>query len=183
MNESATAASVLSEVERVRGRTRETLDAGWLPYFVFGALTMLSAPFTQVGDGGAEGLYWLAAGPVGLAITWLYYRRHELEIGLVDRQEYLLAGIVATMVLGAIAVGWATAGDFSEAGWIFPIGAGLLAIGALESSPLDAAIGVALLMVAGALIAIEPAEPGTWAALLAGTILLAGGLAVRTWGR
>jgi hypothetical protein len=183
MVDSGTAAATLSEVERVRGETRERLDPGWVPYLVFGVLTMLSAPFTQIGEGGAEGIFWLVAGPVGLAITWLFYRRHELQVGLMDRQEYLLAGIVAAMVLGAILVGWDAPEEFSEAGWMFPIGAGLVAIGALESSAVDAGIGMALLVAAAALQALDPAQPAAWAAVLGGAILLAGGLVLRARGR
>ena len=179
MTDGTTAATMLSEVERVRGKARESLDPGWMPYLVFGALTMLSAAFTQIGDDGSEGLYWLVAGPVGLAITWRYYRANELRVGLVDRQEYVLAGIVAAMVLGATAVGWLAAEPFSEAGWMFPIGAGLLAIGILESSTPDTGVGIAMLVVATALTALEPAEPAMWAALLGGAILLAGALASR----
>ncbi len=179
MSDSTTAATMLSEVERVRGETRERLDPGWMPYLVFGVLTMLSAVFTQVGDDGSEGLYWLVAGPVGLAITWHYYRAHELRVGLVDRQEYLLAGIVGAMVLGATAIGWLAPEPFSEAGWMFPIGVGLLAIGIAESSAPDAGVGIAMLVAGGALTALEPAEPAMWAALLGGAILLAGAVASR----
>lgn len=183
MPDGTTAATMLDEVERVRERTRERLDPGWVPYLVFGALTMLSAPFTQIGADGAEGIYWLVAAPVGLAITWLFYRRHELQIGLVDRQEYLLAGIVAAMVLGATLVGWLAPEPFSEAGWMLPIGAGLLAIGALEWSEVDAGVGLGMLITGVGLQAVDPAQPAAWAAVLGGAILLAGGLVLRIRGR
>jgi hypothetical protein len=179
MTDGATAASMLNEVERVRGATRENLDPGWMPYLVFGLLTMVSAAFTQIGDGGSEGLYWLVAGPVGLAITWLFYRAQELRVGVVDRREHLLAGIVAAMVLGAIAVGWLTGEPFSEAGWMFSIGAGLLAIGVLEASAPDVGVGIAMLVAAVAITATDPGEPAMWAALLGGAILLGGAAATR----
>lgn len=179
MTDGTTAATMLNEVERVRGTTRQSLNPGWLPYLVFGALTLLSAPFTQIGSGGSEGIYWLVAGPLGLAIAWRYYRAHELRVGLIDRQEYLLAGIVAAMVVGAILVGWFASDRISEVGWMFPIGAGLLAVGVLESSRPDAGVGIGMLVVAGLLVALEPAQPDTWAAVLGGAILLAGAVASR----
>lgn len=183
MTDDTTAATTLREVERVRGATRESLDPGWVPYLVFGLLTMLSAPFTQIGDEGVEGLYWLVAGPVGLVITWHLYRAREFRIGVLDRQEYLLAAIVAGMVIGATLVGWFADDQLSEAGWMFPIGAGLLAIGALEESPVDAGIGLGLVAAAGALVAVDPAQPATWAAVLGGLILLAGAFATRARAR
>ncbi len=179
MTDGATAATMLDEVERVQGETREKLDPGWLPYLLFGVLTMLSAVFTQIGDGGREGVYWLVAGPIGLIVTWRYYRKHELEIGLLDRQEYVLAGIVAAMFVGAIVIGWVGPDEFSEAGWIFPIGAGLLAVGVYAESPLDGWVGIALLVLGGLLVALEPSEPAVWAAVLTGAVLLAAAAAVR----
>jgi hypothetical protein len=173
----AEAKGVLGTVEGVQSSTRAALKPSWLPYLVFGALTVASAPMTQVDDGAANGIYWLVAGPIGLAITWRYYRRHEIAIGALDRNEFLYAGIVAAMVLGAIAVGWLASDSFSEAGWALPIGAGILTFGVLERGVIEVAAGSAVLAFAGAVIAIDPSEAVLISALGTGAILLAAGVA------
>jgi hypothetical protein len=171
------ARGTLGTISGIQRSTREAVRASWVPYLVFGALAVLSAPVTQIDDGAANGIYWLVAGPIGLAITWRYYRRHEISIGALDRNEYLNAAICAAMVVGATAVGWLTSDSFSQAGWVLPIGAGLLAFGALERGVIEMAAGGAMLVFAGALIAIDPGEAVLIAALGTGAILLVAGFA------
>src|SRR5947207_8666438 len=102
----------LSEVEDLRRRTRRTASPSWLPFFVFGALCLGAVPFALPGDG-YDGFYWLVAGPAGGALTWWLAQRRGTSLGILDRHIPLYAAIIAGMVFGATAIGWAGAGSDS----------------------------------------------------------------------
>ncbi len=172
----ADAARTLREVERVRERTWATLDRGWIGFFVFGVASLLSVPFTRIEDGQLLGTYWLIAGPVGLIVTWLGFRRIEVHRGVFDRHEYFYVAVIALMVAGGVLVGYTGDGVLSQAGTLLPIGAGLLAIGAFDRSALLLATGGAIVVLAVVLIAASPAHADTWAAAGSGAVLLAAGM-------
>ena len=58
----AIAADNLEAIERAQGAARTMLDDGWFPLQLWGAIVLLSAPFTQIDDGNAVGFYWIPAG-------------------------------------------------------------------------------------------------------------------------
>ena len=175
----ASAARTLGEVEQLRERTRNAVEWGWIPFLIFGAVVLLSAAFTRVDDGQSLGVYWLIAGPAGVALTLYAVRAFEVRTGVLDRNEHVYAFVIAAMTAGAIAVGWSADGIGSDVGPLFPIGLGLLVIAAIDRSALVALTGLSMIAVAAALLIAEPAHADTWAALGQGAILVGAGLAVR----
>jgi hypothetical protein len=176
----AEAASTLQEVEGLTTRTRRVARASSIPFLVFGALTLGAIPFTQIGDSGADGFYWLVAGPLGGAITWHLAGRRGERIGLIDRKAYLYAAIIGAMVVGALLVGWAGGeGEFSEVGTVFPIAAGLVAIAFVSGSTLVGAAGIAIAAWGAAVLVTEPDELAAWAYAGEGAVLVIGGLVAR----
>jgi hypothetical protein len=167
-------------LEQVRDRTRTALLWGWLPFLVFGTATLVSAPISQVNDGEALGVYWLVAGPLALAVTLLGYRRMEIRSGVVERNEALYAGLIAAILVSAMAIGFlADDGIASEVGPLVPVGIGMLAISAVDRSRLVAVAGALILVLAFALAVAGPANAGTWAAAGEGALLIGAGLIAR----
>ena len=115
-------------LEAIRGRTRQAVMWGWLPFLVFGIATLVSVPLTPI-DSYAIVVYWLIAGPAAIAVTLLGYRRMELRSGLVERNERLYAVLIALMFVASMAIGFfADDALVSQVGPVFPIGIGLLVI-------------------------------------------------------
>lgn len=169
--------ATLNEVRRVRRSTRDLLDASWFPFLLWGSLALASAPFTQIGsDGEAIGAYWTAASLIGLASTALYYRRRELSLGLMDRNEALYIGVTIAMVTGAMLVGALAGGDFSGVGPTFPIAAGLVVFGVMKRAPLVIVSGAALATLATTVLIADSAQPALIVAIGEGAILIATGL-------
>jgi hypothetical protein len=173
------AAQTLHEVEMVRDRTRSSLVAGWIPFLVFGVATLLSAVFARVDDGQALGTYWLIAGPLGVAITLLGFRRLEVRTGVFDRNEYFYATVIVLMVGGATLIGFTAENLASDVGPLFPVGAGLLVIGAFDRSMLVTGTGALIVVLGLGLAVIGPAYADMWAAIGEGAILIAAGLMTR----
>ena len=175
----ADAVRTLGEVERLRERTRDAVEWGWFPFLVFGAAVLLSAPFAWIDDGAALGYYWLIAGPVGVAVTLYAVRSMELRAGVLDRHEMVYAAVIAAMVAGAIIVGWTAEGIWSDVGHMFPIGAGLLVIAAIDRSALVAWTGASIIGLGILLLITEPSHADGWVALGEGAILITAGLVAR----
>jgi len=173
------AQEMLREVERARARTLAAMDWGWLPFLVFGTVTLVSAVFYQIHDGRPLGTYWLIAGPLALVVTLVGGRRLEVSHGVVDRNEWFYASVIAGMLLVGIAIGYTGDTLASEVGWLFPIGIGLLMIAAFDRSTLVATAGGLIVALGLALLALGPADAYTWAAVGAGVILIGAGLAAR----
>lgn len=168
----------LEGLEDLRLRTRRRAHPSWLPLLIFGVLSLGAVPFALGGDDGYDGFYWLAAGPLGGALTWILARRRGLEIGLEDRNFNAYAAIIAAMVAGALAIGWAGGeGAFSEAGTVYPIAIGLVAIAAIARSPLLAATGAALAAWGTGVLIADPEEVAAWTYAGEGAILIVAGLA------
>jgi hypothetical protein len=174
------ALQTLRGVAAVRERTREAVVWGWLPFLAFGIATLASAPLTRIDDGEAVGPYWLIAAPLALAVTLLGYRRMELRRGVVERHERLYAGLIAAMLVTALAIG-SLAGDglASEVGPLFPIGIGLLVISAIDRSGLVAAAGTLILVLGVVLAVVAPANADTWATVGEGVVLVGAGVLAR----
>jgi hypothetical protein len=175
----ADAVRTLGEVEKLRERTRDAVEWGWIPFLIFGGVVLLSVPFALIDDGSALGVYWLFAGPVGVLATLYAVRSLEVRTGIFERNEYAYALVIAAMVAAAVVIGWTAEGIGSEVGHTFPIGAGLLVIAAIDRSALVALTGTAILALGAALLIAEPADAKAWVALGEGAILIAAGLAVR----
>jgi hypothetical protein len=166
----------LDELEDLRTRARRTAHASWVPLFVFGVLTLGAVPFALLGDDGYDGFYWLVAGPLGGAVTWQLVQRRGSEIGIFDRRARIYAAIIAAMVAGALIIGWSGESAFSEAGTLYPIAAGLLAIGAISRNLLIAAVGVAIASWGTAMLIAEPDEIAAWSYAGEGGVLLVAGI-------
>jgi hypothetical protein len=176
------AAHTLRDLERVRDQTQSSLTAGWIPFLVFGVATLVSAVFTRVDDGHALGTYWLVAGPLGVAITLLGFRRYELRRGVFDRNEHFYATVIVLMVGSATLIGFMTENLTSDVGPLFPIGAGLLLIGAFDRSLPIVSSGALIVALGLVLLAADPAHADTWAAIGEGLILIAAGIMIRPAG-
>jgi hypothetical protein len=162
----------LEWLETIRGRTRQAVMWGWLPFLVFGIATLVSVPLTPI-DSYAIVVYWLIAGPLALAVTLLGYRRMELRRGLMERNERLYAVLIASMLVAALAIGFFADDDLaSQVGPVFPIGVGLLVIAAIDRSAYVAAVGALIVGLGVALLLIAPAHADTWAAVGEGIILV-----------
>jgi hypothetical protein len=171
------AASTLEDLEGLRRGTRAQAHASWIPFLVFGFLTLGAVPFAVGGEDGYDGYYWLVAGPMGCAATWLIAQHRGHELGLEDRRFRVYAAIIAAMVAGALAVGWTGGeGAFAEVGTLFPIAAGLLAIGAVSGSVLTAGAGAAVAAWGAGVLASDPDELAAWAYAGEGAVLLVAGL-------
>jgi hypothetical protein len=171
------ALQTLRGVEALRERTRKALVWGWLPFLAFGIATLASAPLTQINDGHALGTYWLIAGPLALAVTLLGYRRLEIRRGVFERNERFYTGLIAAMVVAALAIGFLVDdGIASEVGPLFPIGLGLLVISAVDRSGPVAAAGALIVGLGVALAVVAPVNADTWAAVGEGIVLTGTGL-------
>ena len=175
----ADAAQTLGEVERLRERTRYAVEWGWFAFLVFGGAVLLSVPFALADDGSALGVYWLVAGPLGVAVTLYGIRSMEVQAGVLDRRELSYGIVIAAMVAVAIVIGWTAEGIASEVGQAFPIGAGLLVIAAIDRSRLVAMTGASIVVLGIALLIAEPAHAKAWVALGEGIILIWAGLVAR----
>jgi hypothetical protein len=169
-------AATLESIERLRDRTQRVAHPSWVPFFVFGLLVLGAVPFSLAGDDGLDGFYWLLAGPLGGVLTWKLVERRGVAIGLIDRNVRLHAAIIAAMVAGALIVGWAGGESaFSEAGTVYPIAAGLLAIGAINRNPLIAGAALAIAAWGTGVLIADPAEVAAWTYAGEGAILLGAG--------
>lgn len=104
------AVETLVELELVRVRVRGDL-AGlatvWFPLVVFGVLTLLSALAAAAGGGGALGVYWIVASPLGLVLVWRHYAGRSRRLGVAapgGRAMFALGAglVVCTFAAGAL---------------------------------------------------------------------------------
>ncbi len=166
----------------MRDRTLASLATGWLPFLVFGVATLISAVFTRVDDGHALSTYWLIAAPLALAITVVGLRRLEVRRGVIDRNESFYIVVIVLMVGAAMLLGFTTEGLTSDVAPLFPIGVGLLAIGAFDRSVLELGTGTLILALGVVLAVTAPRYADTWAAVFEGLILIGAGLLSRPRG-
>jgi hypothetical protein len=168
----------LNSIEGARSRTRTMLDDGWFALVVWGVIVLASAPFTQLAGGDAVGFYWMAAGALGIFVTFRYFRARELEIGLVSRHKSAYIVLALSMAIGSMALGIAGGGGMLSAyGPVLVIAAGLAAFAALDRSLLLACSASLMALLGIAILAGEPERATLWAAVGEGAILLITGLA------
>lgn len=153
------AAVLLDVVRRTRGQTRSRLaELSWLPWVLYGVLSLIAVPVTWRFGGPVDGVYWAVAVPVGVAITSWYYRHLEIRIGAESRIAPTLvgAGVIVIGAFGTGAVGGALGWPLLAAtGPAFSIAAGLSIFAVVQRS-----VGLAL-------------AAGT-VTVLAGAVLVAG---------
>lgn len=132
------AAALLGVVHRARGQTRSRLaELSWLPWVLYGVLSLIAAPMTWWFGAQVHGVYWALAVPVGVAITSWYYRSLEVRIGAESRIAPTLAGagVIAIGAFGTGAVGGALGWPMLAAtGPAFSVAAGLLIFAAVQRS-------------------------------------------------
>lgn len=174
----AIAVENLETIERARSATRTMLDDGWFPLQLWGAIVLMSAPFTQIAGGDAVGFYWIPATFVGVFFTFSYFKQRSDEIGLVSRHKTAYIATSIAMGLGSMLLGIAGDGGMLSAyGPVFVIAAGLAVIAALDRSALLAASATTLTLLGALLLALEPARATMWSAIGEGLILIVTGIA------
>ena len=136
------AATLLGDVKRLRRQTRSARHAYWLPLVLFGLLTCASVPFyiRPLQPGGASGfgvpafyvrgfagftgqgwreylaLYWLVAIAAGLTLTFLWYRRHGRQVGLVTpARGFLMTGVIVSLLALVLSAVGSLPGTWSSA--------------------------------------------------------------------
>lgn len=169
------ASRLLDEVSHVRSRTRYHLQSYWFPVTLFGAITLLSAPFTLIGDGAAVGWFWCVAGPSGGALVGYYYRNRELRLGVGSPAlPYILTGVA--MMAGAFLLPAFITGPAQASVSSFSIAIGYVVFGLLERSKMLVAVGFVIAAVPTVVIVGDVAAPGMVTALLTGAIMLSTGM-------
>jgi hypothetical protein len=168
----------LTELARIRERTAVELEFGWIPFLVFGLAVLGSGAFTLVDDNNL-GTYWLIAAPIATLITIAGVRRLELSHGVVDRNELFYAAVIVTMTAAAIVLGYSLDNLASDVAPAFPIGLGLLIIGAFDRSALVAGAGGLIVLWATVVAIAGPGNPDTWVAFGEGLILVGAGVMAR----
>lgn len=172
------------EIERVRRDTRRTLHPVWFANVVTGVFflgaTLVAA---LAGSAALPNAYWAIGVPVGLALIVRHEIRRERALGAEARLADPSLAILVALIAGVVVVNRLTDGSFGEVAWLYPVAAGWLAFAAhSRDAPLSAA-AVALLAIATAIVAIEPADAWIWAQLAMALLLLAAGPVERAWER
>jgi hypothetical protein len=168
----------LAELKRIRTRTSAELEFGWIPFLVFGLAVLGSGIFTLLDDEHL-GTYWLIAAPTAILITVAAVRRVELDTGVIDRNEAFYATVIVTMTAAAIVLGYSLENLASDVGPAFPIGLGLLIIGAFDRSALLLTAGALIVLWATAIAIAGPDDADTWIAFGEGLILIGAGVTAR----
>ena len=167
----------LLEIDRVRRRTRRALHPLWFSNLVVGVFFAGATLTSAVATGPELPVAYLAIGiPLGLALIVRHAMRLECEIGAEARALDRSAGIFAALVAAVIVVNQLTD---SPVAWAFPVAAGWLALAAVYRDSLMAVAGIALAVIATAMIAAEPSSAGLWTQLAMSLLLIAAGLAGR----
>jgi hypothetical protein len=168
----------LAELNRIRTRTSAELEFGWIPFLVFGLAVLGSGAVTLIDDE-LLGTYWLIAAPIATLITVVGVRRLELGTGVIDRNELFYAAVIVTMTAAAIVLGYSLDNLASDVGPAFPIGLGLIVIGAFDRSALLLTAGGLILVWATAIAIAGPDNADTWIAFGEGLVLVGAGVTAR----
>lgn len=168
----------LAELNRIRTRTSAELEFGWIPFLVFGLAVLGSGAVTLIDDE-LLGTYWLIAAPIATLITVVGVRRLELDTGVIDRNELFYAAVIVTMTAAAIVLGYSLDNLASDVGPAFPIGLGLIVIGAFDRSALLLTAGGLILVWATAIAIAGPDNADTWIAFGEGLVLIGAGVTAR----
>jgi hypothetical protein len=178
--ESVDAERTLTEVERVRRGTRRAVHPIWFSNLATGLFFLGVALLAAVDAGSsAARIFWLAGGLATLTSIAGYYVRRERALGVESRVWDPTVGVVLAMFAGIVAANALIDGETAGVIALYPAAVGTLALAALLRDPVEAAAGVALTVVAAAVLAADPAHPWPWAALGLGLTMLIAGLAGR----
>jgi hypothetical protein len=165
----------LEAVERARRDTRQTLHAVWYSNLAVGAFFAGAGALSafEPPDGVALA-YWIVGIVLALTLIVRHSVRLERELGVESRAWDATGAIVLAMIAGIVLVNRLT--DVEVAG-LYVGAAGLLAIASVLRDPIEAAAGVAIAVVASAIIVIDPSEPWVWGNLGLGAVLVGAGVA------
>lgn len=178
--ENTDAERTLSEVDRVRRGTRRALHPIWFSNLATGVFFLGAALLAAVDGGGIPtAVYWAAGGAATLALIARHEVRGERELGVESRAWDPAVAIVAAMIAGIVGANVLIDGDTAGVVALYPAAAGTLALAALLRDQVEAVAGYVLAVLASALLAIDPSEPWTWAALGLGVTMAGAGLAGR----
>jgi hypothetical protein len=173
----AMAADNLQAIESARSATRSMLDDGWFPLQLWGAIVLMSAPFTQIAGGDAVGWFWVPATFVGVFFTFRYFKLRSQSTGLVSRHKTAYIATSISIGLGSMVLGIAGDGGMLSAyGPVFVVAAGLAVFAALDRSSLLAVSATTMTLLGVLLIAFEPARATLWSAIAEGLILIVTGV-------
>ncbi len=140
-------AEALRDIEHLRNRTQQQLNAFWFPLMLFGALSVVSSIVGALYGGFAGGIFWLVAGPLGGAATSFYYYKRESRLGVESNPFPWIATAVGVMV-GCFATAFGGASlelpVLSTLGPLLTISAGYLIFGRLAHSPMVSVAAVLL---------------------------------------
>jgi hypothetical protein len=171
--------STLTEIERVRARTRASLNSIWYPLVLFGAASLGAAAVAAL-DVKWIGVYWLLAyGACFLAVRrYAVARAGRIGVGELDPRgvRLWLAFPLVLIVAGTIAgtVGGVRGLVVANA---VVVGAWYLLVARWVGSTLMAVLGIAVIAVTAVLAAVvDPDRLIAVANLAIGAVLLAGGL-------
>jgi hypothetical protein len=174
----AMAADNLQTIESARSATRSMLDDGWFPLQLWGAIVLMSAPFTQIAGGDAVGWFWTPAAFVGVFFTFRYFKLRSESTGLVSRHKTAYIVTSLSLAIGSMVLGIAGDGGMLSAyGPVLVIAAGLAVFAALDRSSLLAVSAMTMTLLGALLIAFEPARATLWSAIGEGLILILTGFA------
>jgi hypothetical protein len=165
----------LEAVERARRGTRRTLHAVWYSNLVAGAFFVSAGVLAAIEPPDGVALaFWALGVAAGLALIVRHSMRLERELGVEGRIWDATGGIVLAMIAGIVLVNRLT--DVEVAG-LYVGAAGAIAIGAQLRDPIEAAAGVAIAVLATAIILVDPSEPWVWGNVGLGAALMAAGAA------
>jgi hypothetical protein len=180
-----TADTLITDVERLRRRTRTDLDATWFPLVVFGGLSIASSAVAARFGPAALGLFWAVAAPLGSLATGFYYWRRQKHVGLeAPPAPYLLAAL--GIVLGAFITGGVGgalgAQEVSAFGPPLFVSAGYMIFAWLARSKglAGVAIALALVTVVASVARIPPNQAAWGLSLIYGAVFVATGVVFRT---
>lgn len=174
----------LSEVERVRHSTRRALHPIWYSNLVAGIFFLGAALVSGVVTEGWLGLaYWVIGGFLGLGLITRYYMKTERAVGAESRSWDAAASIALAIVAAVVGVSLLTDGELGAIAPLYPAAAGTIALGLVLRDPIEAAAGLAIAVIATAILVLGPGEPWVWGNLGLGLTLVVAGVVGRTRGQ
>lgn len=164
----------IEAIDELRRDTRRALQSFWFPLALFGALTLLSAPFCAIADGRAVGLFWALAGPAGGIATSLHYARRETALGL-SRPAAPYIVVAVGLMAGAFVLPALTTGDLQDVVSYFAVAAGYLGFAWIERDGRIAGIAAFIAAVPLVMLAVAPGSACLVTAVATGSVLVASG--------
>jgi hypothetical protein len=170
----------LTEVERLRERTRSQLALLWMPLLLFGSLLLATVAVAGAGARIVAAVVWGFGAPAAVVATGWFYHRRWAALGARRRGlPYVLTAVaLLTLPPAAAALGaWTGA---AQLGYVLPalvVAGGYAVFGWLERSRRVAALAVALAAAAvvfGAVAAAGTATPALLSAVYGASFVVLG---------